>query len=130
MLPSRPSTRAYFRAAVGKTSGSASALGLKDPNSQGTGPIFVNEFVLQSTTAAPTVDGRAVPASTASALAAADGSSDAASSKAPSAQPGAWAGKGAELHGTTPARLSAVATAQKWLMNAEVASECVEHRYA
>ena len=126
MLPSRPLTRAYFRAAVvGKTfghralvNGPASSLGPKVPSAKGTGPILLWA-----------VDDRAAPASTASAPAA-GASSGVASSKAPSAQPGAWAGKGAELHGTTPARLSAVATAQKWLMNAEVASECVEHRYA
>ena len=89
MLPSRPLTRAYFRAAVvGKTfghralvNGPASSLGPKVPSSKGTGPILLWA-----------VDDRAAPASTASAPAA-GASSGVASSKAPSAQPGALAGK-------------------------------------
>ena len=121
VFASRPSTKAYFRAAaaVGKTSESVLAPSPKVPDSQDTGPIFLNEFVLQSTTVAPTVDERAVPGLTASAFGA---SSDTASPKTLSAKASAWAGKGVGLDEATPARLSAVAAAQKWLAYAEVAA--------
>ena len=121
VFASRPSTKAYFRAAaaVGKTSESVLAPSPKVPDSQDTGPIFLNEFVLQSTTVAPTVDERAVPGLTASTFGA---SSDTASPKTLSAtKASAWAGKGVGLDEATPARLSAVAAAQKWLAYAEVA---------
>ena len=122
VFASRPSTKAYFRAAaaVGKTSESVLAPSPKVPDSQDTGPIFLNEFVLQSTTVAPTVDERAVPGLTASTFGA---SSDTASPKTLSAtKASAWAGKGVGLDEATPARLSAVAAALKWLAYAEVAA--------
>ena len=138
LFASRPSTRAYFRAAAaaGQTSGPALApstkvtivMGpMKGPSS---GPIFSNQFVLQSTTAAdaPAVDDRAVPASAVSASST-GASSDAASSKALSAQPDALAGKSLDLDCTTvPVRLSAVAAAQKWLSN-EMVGDRGEPRY-
>lgn len=120
----RPSTRAYVRAVLWRTSGSVMAPGPKVmvPIAIGTCSPYLNEVILQSNKEAPTIEDWSSQATSTSASAAADASSSSASSdaEASSSQLGVSAGKrkGELLDGLE--RSSVFAAAQIWLAKTEM----------